>query len=599
MLLQSSPRRRFAAACMLGTALTLAPAAAQELTPKEKAKAERAAAAESAPAEILFSISDIESVGSNVDDATLTAIFTGDLAGNAEALAGLSAQRITLPELTLETTTTLAGTTRKTLMRFTNLTLADITDGVAASLSLDGISLDAGERGHAEFGKLTASDINIRAALDISGLVDTGQTELETLASQTSFEGGHIVSEDATCDIGGLSVGEVRARPLKLSFAEMADLFEALEAEGDEASPELLGRALHAYADLATAFDIAPARFDGFACSGLDSDGAPMNFAIAGIDTESFTPGHFPTISMDGFDVTVEDDGKVRLGNVTIKSMDYSSALALIATAPAAVDQAWLEEHGDQLLPTFSGFSLADVTVDVPDPDDADTRIRGSMRAFDLTLGAHVNGIPSDVSTSASNIVVELPSASDDDLIAQLRAAGTTTVDLGFALNAKWDSAENTINLNEFSITGADLATIALTATLTNAGESLFSLDPDEALAASMELAISALNLDIADTGLMNIAMTGLAAEQKSDAATLRSVYGGIAQGMAISMLAGAAEAQNTGTALNDFITGKATSLNIDLKAKELPGLNLMDFIAAEDDPTILIGKVDIRAVAD
>src|SRR5690606_26385716 len=264
-----------------------------ELTPKEKAKAERAAnmqsgstEADSAPAEIRFSISDIDSVGSNVDDATLTAIFTGDLAGNAEALAGLSAQRITLPELTLETTTTLAGTTRKTLMRFTNLTLADITDGVAASLSLDGISLDAGERGHAEFGKLTASDINIRAALGISGLVDTGQTELETLASQTSFEGGHIVSEDATCDIGGLSVGEVRARPLKLSFAEMADLFEALEAEGDEASPELLGRALHAYADLATAFDIAPARFDGFACSGLDSDGTSLNFAIAGIDTE-------------------------------------------------------------------------------------------------------------------------------------------------------------------------------------------------------------------------------------------------------------------------------------------------------------------------
>ena len=72
----------------------------------------------------------------------------------------------------------------------------------------------------------------------------------------------------------------------------------------------------------------------------------------------------------------------------------------------------------------------------------------------------------------------------------------------------------------------------------------------------------------------------------------------GLAEGTVVGMLAGAAEAQKVGAALNAFVSGKAKYLTIEMTAKEPPGLGMMDFMAAEDDPTVLIGKVTIDASA-
>jgi len=610
MLSHPTSRRRLAtlaAACLVGTALSLAPTAAQALTPKEQAKADRAAAlaqSEAAPelepqTDVLLSIPGIETVGSNVDDAILMDILNGAIAENAEALAGLTAQSITIPEISVETLTTIGETTRKTVTTLNNLVLTDIRDGIAASLSLDGITLDAEERGHAEFGVLSATEINIRAMLGVYGLVETGQTGFQTLTGQYSFAGGHLFAENISCEIGALSVGEVRMRPLETPFLELIALGEAMEAQGGDPSPALMGKAMRAIADILTAFETAPATYDGISCSGQDKQNRAMSFTIDGIEMGASTPGHSPVVSMAGFDITVEDDGQVRMGNATMKSIDYSHMIETIASAPEQIDEAWLEAHAEQLMPSISGFSFSDMAIDIPDPDDEESRIKASIGSFDLSLGVYVNAIPSDVSTRATNIVVDLPAGSDEEFITQLRAAGITTIDAGFALDATWDSTENIIDIKEFSVTGVNLGTVAIAARLTNATEALFNIDPDIALMASMGLGISALNLDIADSGLMDIALTRMAAEQNSDAATLRTVYGGIAQGLVISTLAGAAEAQNIGTAIHDFISGKASRLNIDLKAKDPAGLGITDFMEAEDNPASLVGKVDLKASAE
>ena len=177
-------------------------------------------------------------------------------------------------------------------------------------------------------------------------------------------------------------------------------------------------------------------------------------------------------------------------------------------------------------------------------------------------------------------------------------ALGVTSIDAGFTVDSTWNEAEDTVTINEMSVTGVDLATIALSGTIANAGEALFSLDEDEALAAAISVAISQLKLDITDAGLSDIIIAGVAADQSADPATLRPVYAGLAEGTVVGLLAGAAEAQKTGAAINAFISGKAKHLTIDMTAKELPGLGLVDFMAAETDPTALIGKVTIDATA-
>ena len=92
--------------------------------------------------------------------------------------------------------------------------------------------------------------------------------------------------------------------------------------------------------------------------------------------------------------------------------------------------------------------------------------------------------------------------------------------------------------------------------------------------------------------------MRGPAAEQDADPATLRPIFAGLAEGTVLGMLAGAADAAKLGSALNAFVSGTAKSLNISIEAKADPGLSLEDFMLAEEDPTTLLGKVNIDASA-
>ena len=583
-----------ATACLMSVALPAGTAWAQKVKTKDAPPPQA-----STTSEVSVDIPTIEAVDSSVDEATLRDIFSGNVVDNADALAGLTATSITIPEITLSATTVVEGETNQATVTFSDLVLSDIAEGTAATVSVAGMSVDAGDNGTAEFGTLSASSFNIGGVLGMYGLVDAaGQTELETIYTDFSFEGGTLEAPEISCTVGDVSVAEFKARPLSFSFAEMMTLAESLEAEEDDPSPELVGSALRMYAELFTAFESSPAEFGGFDCSGVDDEGRDLTFTIAGMSMGGMSPGVYPAISLEGLDITVEGDGTVQLGNVTFKEMDLSGPIAAVQAAPDAIDDAWFAENARSLIPAFAGFSFSDVVVDVPDPEASGARIQASIGAFDLTLAEYLNGIPTDLLTTASNIVVELPEDSDDEQLQQLLALGVTSIDAGFTIDASWNEAENTIAVDEVSITGADLATIKLAGTIANATEALFGIDEDQALAAAMGVAISQLTLDITDTGLTDIIVASLAADQGSDPATMRPVFAGLAEGTVVGMLAGAAEAQKVGAALNAFVSGRAKYLTIELTANEPPGLGLIDFMAAESDPASLIGKVTIDATA-
>ncbi|OYW97611.1 MAG: hypothetical protein B7Z15_22960, partial [Rhizobiales bacterium 32-66-8] len=344
------------------------------------------------------------------------------------------------------------------------------------------------------------------------------------------------------------------------------------------------------------AFESEPIVYEGIDCSGSDDQGRPLTIAIGGITMGAWLPGVYPSFSAEGIEVAVEGDGAISLGSATFKEMDLSGPIAAIEGAPEAIDEAWFVANARSLIPAFEGFAFADVAVDIPDPETEGGRIVGSVGAFDLTLGAYFNGIPTDILTTASNIVVDLPANSPDPQLQQLLALGVTSIDAGFTIDASWNEAENAIAVDEISVTGANLATLVLAGTIANATEALFATDENAMMAAAMGVAIASLKLDVTDAGLSDIILASVAAEQGSDAATMRPVFAGLAEGTIVGLLAGAADAQKVGGAVSAFVSGKAKQLTIELTAKQAPGLGLMDFMAAESDPTVLIGKVNIDA---
>ncbi len=581
-----------ATACLLSVALPAGSAWAQ------KVKNKTPAATQASEPVFNVDIPGIDAVGSNVDTATLRAIFSGKIVDNAAALAGLTATSITIPTITLETSKTVDGVDQQATITFSDLVLKDVTNGNATSVSLGGMEVQAGDDASAEFGMLSANNFDIAGVLGIYGLVDAGgKTAIETIYTDFTFDGGTFTSPEVECTIGAMTVAEFKARPLKYSMVDMMAMANALESDNADPSPETLGMALRMYADIFTAFESTPSQFGGINCSGVDEDDRAMTFQIAGMTMGGMSPGIYPEIVMEGLNVNVEGDGSFMLGKVTIKEMDFSGPIAVVEAAPAALDEAWFTDNARALMPEFGGFSFGNFAIDIADSEDIDMRIKASIGAFDLTLASYLNGIPTNLEMTASNIVADLPT--DEADLQPLIDMGITSIDAGFRVATRWNEADETIAIDEVSISGVDLATVKLAGTIANATSALFDINEDSALAAAMGLAVSQIKLDVNDLGLSDVLIAGLAADQGGDPATLRPVFAGLAQGTVVGMLAGAAEAQNVGMALNAFINGTAKNLMIQVTAKEQPGLGLLDFLAAEEDPTLLIGKVTIDASAN
>lgn len=597
-----------AATAVLSVALPTTTAWAQTKT-KDAAKTQSAAPAEPAATEtadvavktsFTVDIPTVDAQGSNVSEDVLRDVLEGNLAEHADELATLTATSITVPTITLNIDTTRGTKTTATVVTMTNLVLSDVTNGIAAEWTLENTAISADDELTGEFAGWSAKNFNIAAALGIYGFVKTAtpSTELQTIYTDFAFDGGTMASDKFSCSIGSVTSAEFKARPLKTSFGEMMELLETVEAQGDTPSPKTIGAIIHAYADFFTAFEYAPVISEGFSCDGADDKDRAMTISAGGLEVTGMRPGIYPGFSLTDFEVNVEDDGQFSIGNINLKETDLSGPLAVVAAAPAELDEAWFNANYRSLIPAFGGFSLADIAMDIPDPETED-RIVANIGSFDLSLEKYRNGIPTAITSHLTNLIVDLPTDSSDEQIQTLVDLGVTKVDAGFGLDVSWNEADSTIVINDISLTGANLASMAVSGTILNATEDLFGIDSGSALMSAFSLGIRDLKVDVIDAGLSDIILASVAADQGSKPETLRPIFAGLAQGTVISVLANATNAQSVGTAINNFISGTAKQLTLTMTAKDLTtGISFPEFLAAEEDPSLLIDKVDIEASA-
>ncbi len=593
MVFKPSLRRdvaTLAAAGVIAIALPGGAAMAQKVKTKDPAPAESSYTP-------TVTIPTIEAVGSSVDDATLMDIFSGNITDNAEALATLNAESITVPSIEISVA---EDDPDADVVAFvlSDIVFEDVVDGVASSVTLGGVNLDSQE-GVFSLGTMSASNLDIGGILGIYGLVGTDSpTEIKTIYTDFAAEGGLLEAEEVSCTFGAVSGGELRARPLKSSIFDFIAMAESME-DSPEADPALMGQFMHMYADMLTAFETSESSFEGMDCEGTDNDGRPMTFSIGGMSIDAMTPGIYPSFSMDGFSMVVEGDGAFALENFTFKPMDLSQTIATLANAPDLVDEAWLEANYRSLIPAIEGFSFSGLDMDIPDPETEGGRIVASVGGFDLTLGNYINGIPSLIDTSGDSIKLVLPEDSEDEQLQTLIALGLSEINAGFRLAAAWDEASETIGIEEISFTGDDLASVLLAGTINNASADLFGNDGEAAIMAGMNIAVKVLDLTVEDYGLSDLALNIVAAEQNTTPEAMRPMLAGLAEGTIIGMMAEAANAADLSKVVSKFVSGAARTLNIVIEAKNDPGLGLEDMMEAESDPTTLIGKVNISASAE
>jgi len=550
-----------------------------------------------------LSIPVITAIGSSMDEAALRDALSGGFLKHVNELAALNATSINIPEIVFTITSRADGASVEQVMRYKDIVLTDVRNGVAGSAQIGSASTTTPE-GSFDLGRMSAAAIDVRAILEFYSFVEAGTADapMRTFYRDFVFEGGNFSGPEASCRIGRTTADSFDARPLKVSFGEMLAAAEALEAGGDTPSPEAVATFVGFLADLFTAFRSTPVDMDGLACTGKAEDGEPFEFSIGGLHMDGYAPGYYPAFGLSALTVaggTGADAGTVSLDAATIKTIDLRPTLAALDAAATELSPAWLERNWRTLVPGFGGLALSGLDIDVPDPETPGKRVVARVGDFDLSLSDYRNGVPARVSTSGSGIVVPLPQDSTDPQLTMLLAAGLESVDLGFDVSGAWDEAAKTITLDKVALRGVDLGGVSIGAVLGNATEQLFSTDPTVALASGLVLTVKSISIEMTDAGFGAIAWPLAAAQEgETDVMAFRTKQAGLVEGLPTQLFGSTDAARQLGRALGDFITGRAAGLRITFDATDPDGVALPLLMAAQKDPTVLNGQFDVTGAA-
>lgn len=543
-----------------------------------------------------LTVPSIEMEDSSLTEEAVRAIFAGDFAATSGQLSELAATSIRVPEIRLVSEFPGPdGVLQHTEFVYRDLELTDVAGGIAGVASLGGVEITGGHGVVLTLGAMAYGQFDIGGLLGLYGLgARANDTQMRPIYADFTFEGMQLASPEATCDFGAVRTGELSARPVTPPMSEIMAAIQQMDARqqaGEQPDPATMTKVVNYYADLFTAFETGAAAFDGFSCSAKDPDGKEVRVVTGPVTIDAVTPGIYPAIAVNDFRIDVENDGWMELGNLTMKSMDFTGAIAALRAA-TTLDEAWFAANFRKLLPVFEGFAAAGFSVDIPDPNSPGQRIQAGVDSFDVSLSDYVNGIPARVGLSASGIQVALP-AQD----AELAELGLDRLDLGYDVALHWDEAASTIIVDRFVVSDGTLGSVKLTSTLGNATADLFSEDPMKAAAASMGLTLKDLEIEIADEGMIDLLIALAAKDQGQRPVVFRAALSGIVQALPLAALGPSEEAMAVGAELSAFVDGKP-NLKLTLTSTDPAGIGLAELEAAQQDPSMLAGKIAIAATA-
>jgi hypothetical protein len=459
------------------------------------------------------------------------------------------------------------------------------------------------------YSAISADNFDMKRLLEFVGIVKGDPNAPLKPVYTAGVSGGTTQSGPLySCTFGGSSTEQLEARPVGVLLADVLGVIEKYKDE-DEPPPEALEVIVGYAVDLFRGFRGGAGTVGAIDCS-IPGD-TPVSISFAGASTGSFEPGIYPQITVGALSVDAGETGTASLGEFVLRPIDFNPTLDALASAAGELSEAWFETNWRSLIPSWGGLSFSDFAIDVTTPATPGNSTLGTpatpsehveakVANFDLSLGNYRLGIPTDVSVSASGVEVPLPEDTTDPQIMTLLAAGLTGVNMGFDAAAAWDEAASVINLERLALAAVDLGGMSVSATFANASEQLFAVDPNVAMAAGFALTVKDLTINVTDDGLGEILWPLAAAEQgQNDVEAFRTQMAGFAEGLAIQLIGPTDAARQLGAALSEFVTGGKGEITINITSKDPNGIPMAMFIAAQNDPTILAGQVEITGMAN
>jgi hypothetical protein len=553
-------------------------------------------------------VGNIDAVDSNVDAQTIRDVISGKLVENANALAGLNAKSIFIPEIKLIYTIEVDGKVSDNEFVFKNIALTNVKNGIAQTASMEAVTgnmspnagADMDEQFKLALGQSTITQFNLGAVLNAYGLLAPKNFEMTTLYQDYIVSGGSLDAGPVHCDIGKYQAGSDSARAMEVSYPELMTLAAELEANNDP-SPEQIVKMADFYADLLFAYKTSPAVFDGLSCAGTQ-DGTSFDFSLGKVMVGAMGNGIYPSFEVNDIAVKVsgKENGEFKLGNFTFKEIDFNPTVEAYKQIEdvSALNKDWFEANFRSFIPSFGGLSISNFFADVPDEDNG-VRIKVEVAEIDVSLADYVNGIPSNISLSTTGLQADVPENPSDDGLKQLRALGIERLNVGYEMTLSWDEAAQAINLARLMFTGEKLGTVDVSGYFVGATAELFATDPQTAMIAAMGLGVKELDIQLDNQGFLDIALAQAAAEQGAPVEAFQTQVSAMANGMIVGLLGGVDQAVDLGAAVSNFIAGDASYVGIAVTSKTETGVGMPQIMALQSDPTKILEYVDIETTTE
>ncbi|MET0605120.1 MAG: hypothetical protein ABWZ80_01570 [Beijerinckiaceae bacterium] len=591
---------KLVAALMVGTALaygtaSYAPAAAQTTTIERL---------NFGPPQMAVSIPKVDVEGSSLTQGELTTLFQfKDAQSIVDVLGRLNAKAVRIPEIRVEQNLPAGdGKAVRQLTIYRDLTLTDISAGKARALAVSGGTMDMDDptlgKTAGTFGRISVEDADFTAMARFFVDKATGDEAPKVIYRNGLFDGMSMKGAKFELTVGRMAFGEFRARPLKRGLLPIFDLIARAEkAKGEPADPQHMRDILNFIVDMFEAFESSPATVDGLKVAASDEKNRPINATVGKITIGAFTKLRYPSLTAENLKVEAPD-GSFTLASASFKGTDLAPVAAGIREAEGQDFETWISANWRKLIPSFDGFALAGMNIDVPDAKNPGQRIKAKLGDFDVTLGAYMQGIPTNISTRLRNVVFDIPANTTEKGLKDILALGYRTLDVSGAIQAKWDENSKTISFDNVSVQSAAMGGVNVKATIGNAIKELFVGDPTMMQIAAMGLTAKDLEIKVDNAGLIDKLIAQEARRQNKKPEDFRRDMGAMANVIIPGVLGGGEAAQTVANAVSAFIA-KPISLLVAAKSKDPAGLSIGEAAMASGNPLALIPKLNISAKAN
>lgn len=497
--------------------------------------------------------------------------------------------------------------------------IAELTSAGAA-ITVAGASDGKSAGGDGSYGKFRAEDVDLAAMARLSGEPGDGKGPLQRLYAAFSLETIAFTDENGTrVSLARLAGRDFAGRQVPATWNGALDAFKALDFDGEDAA----GRAKAAgnAADLIEAVSIGSLEATGlrvqdtkgdkpvdlaigrlaYAAAGSDAGLSLSDISFAGTGTRS-TIAKF-SLSGTSLEPTIATLRRLAKPNEAVSEADMRRLTPLIGTVtlsglsldvPTEAEPAAKERSagGRRTPPAPSSDPLAKTA-----PASAAAPLHVGLRDATMTFGPPRDGVPTASRLSLSGLTMPSSVVAGLPGLGSLGLYGYRDLDLDVVADSAWNEGARELALREVSISGKDMGTLHLNATLGGIGAEIF--DPDAAASglAMLSATAKAVDLKLENGGLYERFIDAQSKSLSLKPDELRKEYV-TACLIGIPVILGNSPAAKTiGAAMGKF-AAKPGTLSISARAKAGTGLGIADFSTA-GSPGAVLDKLEVNAKAE